>query len=86
MYIAQYRTSAATIEYIHQKRDPDCPTMKKVVKNWKKTCDKLVEDPHFGKGWKLPAFFPIYSAFCYSAIDKFFDDQERYCVRYYSSC
>ena len=50
VYIAQYRTSAATIEYIHQKKDPNCPTMKKIVKNWKKTCNKLVEDPHFGDG------------------------------------
>ena len=77
VYIAQYRTTAATIEYIRQKQDPVCPTMKKIVKNWKTTCDKLVADPHFGEGWKLPAFFPIYSASCYSAIKQFFDAQKE---------
>ena len=77
IYIAQFRTSAATIEYIRQKKYPTCPTMKKVYKNWISTCDKLVVDPHFGEGWKLPAFFPIYTAFCYQAIDQFFDAQEK---------
>ena len=73
VYLAQYRTSAAILEYLRQKKFPDCPTTRKVLKNWKLTCDKLVLSPYFGKGWKLPAFFPLYSGACKEAIDEFFE-------------
>jgi len=51
--------------------------MIKVFKNWKLTCDKLVLDPHFSDGWRLPAFFPIYLAFYKAAIDEFFHEQKK---------
>ena len=73
VYLAQYRTSAATLEYLRQKKFPGCPTMRKVLKNWRMTCDKLVLNPYFGEGWKLPAFFPLYSGACKEAINEFFD-------------
>jgi len=57
IYIAKFRTSAATIEYTRQKKNRTCPTMKKVYKNWKATCDKLVNDPHF-KRLKAPRVLP----------------------------
>lgn len=77
VFLAQYQTSAATLEYLWQKKFPDCPTMLKVFKNWKMTCNKLVSDPHFDNGWRLPAFFLVYLAFCKEAIDEFFELKKK---------
>jgi hypothetical protein len=51
--------------------------MLEAFENWKKTCDKLMKDPHFGAGWDLPAYFPVYSAFCSAAIKDFFLKQKE---------
>jgi len=71
-YLNHFRTSAAALDCFRRKSFPNCPTMLALFKNWEQTCDKLVADPRFGDGWKLPAFFPLYSVTCKEAIDEFF--------------
>jgi len=57
LYIAQYKTAAATIEYLKYVKHPDDETVAKAIRNWSTTCDNLIKNPHFGAGWKLPFQF-----------------------------
>jgi len=78
-YISQYKDAAAIIDFVGRTRHPNDATMLHAFENWKETCDKLMENPHFGAGWDLPAYFPVYSAFCSAAIKDFFHKQKELC-------
>jgi hypothetical protein len=71
-YISQYKDAAAIIDFIIRTRQFNDAMMLHAFENWKETCDNLLKNPHFGIGWELPAYFPVYSAFCSAAIEEFF--------------
>ena len=71
-YIYDYKFAAATIDHWRQNKHPDEENLAKQVTIWKQTCDKLVISPHFGDGWFLPAFYPIYSYQCFAGLQNFF--------------
>jgi len=75
-YIAQYKNAAATIDHYHKTHASDNRNFTNAVSNWRDTCDKLVENPHFAEGWDLPAFFIFYADSTDTAIDNFFKRQE----------
>mmetsp|Transcript_1621 Transcript_1621/g.2496 ORF Transcript_1621/g.2496 Transcript_1621/m.2496 type:complete len:208 (-) Transcript_1621:1137-1760(-) len=76
-YISQYKNAAAIIDFIGRTSHPGDASMLLAFENWKQTCDKLMKNPYFGVGWDLPAYFPVYSAFCSAAIKDFFLKQKE---------
>ena len=76
-YIAQFKNAAATIDHYFKTNLPNDRTFERAISEWKNTCDKLVENPHFTNGWDLPAFFPFYTDACTTAFTNFFNRKKQ---------
>ncbi len=70
-YIDEFVSAAKTLrQWLHNHQGDD--RIMDTFNIWTETCDKLIIDLRFTIGWHLPAFYPIYSHQCWSAIEPFF--------------
>jgi hypothetical protein len=76
-YIAECKLTAAMLDHwCHHKHDEDQLTTE-VIRTWKSTCDKLIQNPHFSTGWDLPAFYLLYSYQCMAGMRDFFASSQN---------
>ncbi len=70
-YIDEYTSVSKILRRWLQNYQEDAAVTDTVSK-WMETCDNLTQSPYFTNGWNVPAFYPLYSHQCWTAIDLFF--------------